>query len=136
MKARVKWVENMLMVAMSETGHSLVMDGAPELGGHNLGFRPMELLLLGMGGCSQFDVLFILKRARQAITACEVELTAERATDNPKIFTHIHIHFILTGQNLEPRQVERAIQLSAEKYCSASIMLGALARITHDYEIR
>ena len=136
MKARVKWIEGAAMVAESDSGHALVMDGPPEFGGRNLGMRPMELLLLGMGGCTQFDVVSILRRGRAQITDCVVELTAERAQDNPKVFTKIHAHFIVTGHNLKPQQVERAIKLSAETYCSASIMLGATATITHDYEIR
>jgi len=136
MKARVKWIEGVAMLGESETGHALVMDGAPEYGGRNLGPRPMELLLLGMGGCTQFDVLLILRKARQDVTDCVVELSAERAPDDPKVFTHIHAHFIVTGRGLDPRRVERAIALSAEKYCSASIMLGATAEITHDFEVR
>jgi putative redox protein len=136
MKARVKWIEGAAMMGESESGHALVMDGPPEFEGRNLGMRPMELLLLGMGGCTEFDVMLILRRARQPVTGCVVELEAERASDNPKVFTRIHAHFIITGQNLSEPQVERAIRLSAEKYCSASIMLGATASITHDFEIR
>lgn len=136
MKARVKWIEGVAMLGESSSGHALVMDGAPEFGGRNLGPRPMELLLLGMGGCTQFDVLLILRKARQDVTDCVVELSAERAPDDPKVFTHIHAHFIVTGRGLDPRRVERAIALSAEKYCSASIMLGATAEITHDFEVR
>ncbi|MBN2885516.1 MAG: OsmC family protein [Chromatiaceae bacterium] len=136
MKVRVKWIEGVAMLGESSSGHGLVMDGAPEFGGRNLGPRPMELLLLGMGGCTQFDVLLILRKARQDVTDCVVELSAERAPDDPKVFTHIHAHFIVTGRGLDPRRVEHAIALSAEKYCSASIMLGATAEITHDFEIR
>lgn len=136
MKARVKWIDGMAMFGESGSGHGVIMDGPPELGGRNVGVRPMEMLLLGMGGCTEFDVLLILRKSRQRVTACEVELEAERAASDPKVFTRIHAHFILTGHGLDPRQVERAIQLSAEKYCSASIMLGATATITHDYEIR
>jgi putative redox protein len=124
------------MVAESGSGHALVMDGPPEHGGRNLGVRPMEMLLLGMGGCTQFDVLLILRKARQQVTDCVVELTAERAETNPKVFTRIHAHFIVTGRELSEQQVERAVRLSAEKYCSASIMLGATATVTHDVEIR
>jgi putative redox protein len=124
------------MLGESGSGHGVVMDGPPDLGGRNLGVRPMEMLLIGMGGCTEFDVLLILRKARQRVTDCVVELEAERAESDPKVFTRIHAHFILTGHGLDPRQVERAIQLSAEKYCSASIMLGATAAITHDYEIR
>jgi putative redox protein len=124
------------MLGESGSGHGVVMDGSPEFGGRNVGVRPMELILLGMGGCTQFDVLLILRKARADVTDCVVELTAERAATDPKVFTSIHAHFILTGRGLDPRQVERAIKLSAEKYCSASIMLGATAAITHDFEIR
>ncbi|HQR50695.1 MAG TPA: OsmC family protein [Methylophilaceae bacterium] len=135
MQARVKWVENVCFVGESETGHALVMDGAPESGGRNLGMRPMELLLIGMGGCTSFDVVTILKKGRQQITDCYVELKAERAETVPKVFTKIHAHFVVTGRGLNPAQVERAINLSAEKYCSASLMLGKTAEITHDFEI-
>jgi putative redox protein len=136
MKARVKWLDGVTMVAESGSGHALVMDGPPEHGGRNLGVRPMEMLLLGMGGCTELDVLLILRKARQAVTGCVVELEAERSAEDPKVFTRIHAHFVLTGKDLSPRRVERAIALSAEKYCSASIMLGATAEITHDFEIR
>jgi putative redox protein len=136
MKARVKWLEGTAMVGESGSGHALVMDGPPDLGGRNLGVRPMEMLLLGLGGCTQFDVLMILRRARAQVTDCVVELAAERADTDPKVFTRIHVHFIVTGRDLKPKQVERAIALSAEKYCSASIMLGAVAAVTHDFEIR
>ena len=136
MKARVKWIEGVAMLGESGSGHGVVMDGSPELGGRNLGVRPMEMILIGMGGCTEFDVLSILRKARQRVTDCVVELEAERAESDPKVFTRIHAHFILTGHGLDPRHVERAIQLSAEKYCSASIMLGATAAITHDFEIR
>ncbi|WP_058553987.1 OsmC family protein [Thiohalocapsa sp. ML1] len=136
MKARVKWLEGTAMVGESGSGHALVMDGPPDLGGRNLGVRPMEMLLLGLGGCTQFDVLMILRRARADVTDCVVELAAERADTDPKVFTRIHVHFIVTGRDLKPKQVERAIALSAEKYCSASIMLGAVAAVTHDFEIR
>ncbi|KAA6186578.1 OsmC family protein [Thiohalocapsa marina] len=136
MKARIKWIEGTAMLGESGSGHGVVMDGPPDLGGRNLGVRPMEMLLLGMGGCTQFDVLLILRRARQQVTDCVVELEAERADTDPKVFTRIHAHFIVTGHALNERQVARAIQLSAEKYCSASIMLGASATVTHDYEIR
>ena len=124
------------MLGEAGSGHAVVMDGAPEFGGRNLGMRPMEMLLLGMGGCTEFDVLHILKKARQQVTDCVVELEAERASSEPKIFTRIHAHFIVTGRQLSEKQVARAISLSAEKYCSASIMLGKSAEITHDYEIR
>ena len=136
MKARVKWLDGMAMVGESGSGHAVVMDGPPDLGGRNLGVRPMEMLLLGLGGCTEFDVLMILRRARAEVTDCVVELTAERAETDPKVFTRIHVHFIVTGRGLNPKQVERAIALSAEKYCSASIMLGATAEVTHDFELR
>jgi putative redox protein len=136
MKARVKLVEGVTMLGESGSGHAIVMDGPPDFGGRNLGIRPMEMLLLGMGGCTEFDVLLILRKARQQVTDCVVELTAERAETDPKVFTRIHAHFIVTGRNLSEQHVERAIRLSAEKYCSASIMLGATATVTHDFEIR
>jgi len=135
MKARTKWIEGMTMMGESGSGHALVMDGPPEFGGRNLGARPMEMLLLGMGGCTQFDVLLILRKARQEVTECVVEIEAERAAEDPKVFTRIHAHFIVSGYNLKKQQVERAIRLSAQKYCSASIMLGATAEISHDFEI-
>ena len=135
MHARVKWVENVCFVGESETGHALILDGAPESGGRNLGMRPMELLLIGMGGCTSFDVVTILKKARQPITDCVAEITAERAETIPKVFTKIHVHFVVTGKGLSHTQVERAIKLSAEKYCSASLMLGKAAEVTHDFEI-
>jgi len=136
MKARVRWIEGAAMLAESGSGHALVLDGPPEHGGRNLGIRPMEMLLLGMGGCAELDVLHILRRARQEVTACVVEVSAERADTDPKVFTRIHAHFIVIGRDLKAPQVERAIRLSAQKYCSASIMLGATAEVTHDFEIR
>ena len=136
MKVRIKWVEGVSFLAQTQSSHTIVMDGAPEGGGRNLGPRPMETVLAGTGGCTAYDVVTILRKARQAISDCVVELDAERAPNDPKVFTSIHFHFVLTGRNLDTKQVERAIQLSAEKYCSASIMLGKTARITHDFEIR
>ncbi|MHB1202017.1 MAG: OsmC family protein [Acidithiobacillus sp.] len=138
MKARVQWMgpEQMSFVAESESGHALVMDGSAEIGGRNLGPRPMELLLMGLGGCSSIDVVLILQRSRQQIRDCAVELSAERASEDPKVFTRIHLHYVLTGKGLDEKRVERAVALSAEKYCSASIMLSKTAEITHDYEIR
>lgn len=136
MKARVKWVEDATFVGESGSGHAVVMDGPPESGGRNLGVRPMEMLLLGMGGCTAFDVVSILKKSRQPVTDCHVELSAERAEKAPKVFTRIHVHFVVTGRGLAEKQVERAVMLSAEKYCSASIMLGKAAEISHDFEIR
>ncbi|HQT32091.1 MAG TPA: OsmC family protein [Thiobacillus sp.] len=135
MKARVKLIEGVSFVGQSESGHSVVMDGAPESGGKNLGVRPMEMLLLGLGGCSAFDVVLILRKSRQPITDCVADLTAERADTDPKVFTKIHVHFTVTGMGLDPKRVEQAVKLSAEKYCSASIMLGKMADITHDFEI-
>jgi putative redox protein len=135
MKARVKWVEEVTFLGESASGHAVVMDGPPESGGRNLGIRPMEMLLLGMGGCTAFDVMMILKKARQAVTDCVVEMEAERAATDPKVFTRIHVHFVVTGSGLSDKQVARAVELSAEKYCSASIMLGKAVDITHDYEI-
>ena len=135
MKARVKWLDYMSFVGEAGSGHSVVMDGAPEVGGRNLGIRPMEMLLLGMGGCTSFDVVMILKKARQEIVDCEVHLEAERAETDPKVFTRIHAHFVVVGRNLSEKHVRRAVELSAEKYCSASIMLGKTAEITHDYSI-
>lgn len=135
MKARIKWAGEASFVGESESGHSIVMDGPPDMGGKNSGPRPMELLLLGTGGCTSFDVVHILKKSRQQVTDCIAEIDAERAATDPKIFTRIHIHFIVSGKDLKPEQVERAVKLSAEKYCSASIMLGKSAAITHDFEI-
>ena len=135
MKARVKWVEAVTFIGESASGHAVVMDGPPESGGRNLGIRPMEMLLLGMGGCTAFDVVMILKKARQPVTDCVVEIEARRADTDPKVFTHIHVHFVVTGDGLSDKQVARAVELSAEKYCSASIMLGKAADISHGYEI-
>jgi putative redox protein len=135
MKARVKWVENALFLGESGSGHSVVMDGPPEAGGKNLGLRPMEMLLVGMGGCASFDVVHILRKGRHDVRGCEAWLEAERAESDPKVFTRIHLHFVVTGKGLAEAAVERAIRLSAEKYCSASIMLGKTAAITHDHEL-
>ncbi|MDP9142372.1 MAG: OsmC family protein [Pseudomonadota bacterium] len=137
MKARVKWVENASFIAESGSGHSVVLDGPPEIGGRNIGARPMELLLMGVGACSAVDVTLILKKSRQQVSDCWVELEASRAETEPKVFTSIHLHFVVIGTDLADNHVKRAVQLSAEKYCSASIMLarGGVA-ITHDYEIR
>jgi putative redox protein len=135
MECKVKWFEGMSFIAETGSGHLVAMDGAPEAGGRNLAPRPMEIVLAGTGGCTSFDVVMILKRARQDVTGCEVKLTAERAESDPKVFTKIHMHFIVTGKNLKEDAVERAIRLSAEKYCSASIMLGKTAAMTHDFEI-
>lgn len=135
MRATVKWTDGVSFVAESGSGHKVIMDGAPESGGRNFGARPMELVLMGTGGCTSYDVVHILKKGRADITGCEAEITAERAETDPKVFTKIHFHFVVTGKNLKSEQVARAINLSAEKYCSASIMLGKTAMITHAFEI-
>lgn len=135
MKARVKWVEDVMFLGESGTGHTIVMDGPEELGGHGTGMRPMELLLLGLGGCTSFDVVQMLKKSRQDISDCVVEIDSERSEDIPKVFTKIHVHYKVTGKALKEAQVKRAVELSTEKYCSASLMLGKTAEITHDYEI-
>lgn len=136
MQVRIKWVEGVAFVGESETGHAVVLDGAPENGGRNIGMRPMEMLLIGMGACTSFDVVTILKKARQPIVDCVAEITAERADEVPKVFTKIHVHFVITGDNLNLVQVERAVKLSAEKYCSASIMLSKSVDITHDFAVK
>ena len=138
MECTVRWQGEdggMSFVAESGSGHALVMDGAPEAGGRNLGFRPMELVLAGTAGCSAFDVVLILKKGRHAVSSCQVQVKAERAETDPKVFTHIHFHYCLRGKNLRPEIVERAILLSKEKYCSASIMLAKTANISHDFVI-
>ncbi|UJB31117.1 OsmC family protein [Chromobacterium sp. Beijing] len=136
MKARLKWVDGVCFLGESGSGHAVVMDGAPEGGGRNLGPRPMELLLLGTAGCTSYDVITILKKSRQQVSDCWVEIEAERAGEEPKVFTRIHFHFVVSGRELKADAVERAIRLSAEKYCSASIMLGKTADISHDFELR
>jgi len=135
MKARVKWVEQVAFLGETESNHAVLMDGAPAAGGRNLGPRPMEMLLIGAGGCTSFDVITILKKSRQLVTDCYVELEAERAETEPRVFTKIHLHFVIKGHDIKPAVVEKAIKLSAEKYCSASIMLGATAAVTHDFEV-
>lgn len=135
MKARVKWIEGMAFMAEADSGHAVVMDGAPDIGGRNLGPRPMEMLLMGAGGCTSIDVVMILQKSRQDVVDVLVELSADRAEDHPKVFTKIHFHFIVKGRKLNPATVERAINLSAEKYCSATIILAKTAEVTHDYEI-
>jgi len=136
MKCRIKWLDHMSFVGESGSGHSVVMDGAPEAGGRDLGIRPMEMLLLGLGGCTAFDVVSILHKSRQKISDCEVEIEAERAAEIPRVFTRIHIHFIVSGKDLDPGRVARAVALSADKYCSASRMLEKAAEITHDFELQ
>jgi putative redox protein len=135
-KARIKLADGMTFVAESGSGHAVVIDAAPDVGGRDLGARPMELVLMGTGACSAVDVVHILRKARQAITDCVVELDSDRALADPKVFTRIHLHYIVTGKGLNPLQVERAIKLSKEKYCSATIMLAKTAAITFDFEIR
>ncbi len=136
MKTTITWKGDASFDAVSGSGHTVRLDGPPEFGGQNGGPRPMELVLMGTGACTAFDVVLILRKARLDITDCVAEVSAERAATDPKVFTAIHVHFIVTGRNVPPAQVERAIKLSAEKYCSASIMLAKTARITHDFEIR
>ena len=136
MQVKIKWIDGVSFVGESETGHAVVLDGAPENGGRNIGMRPMEMLLIGMGACTSFDVVTILKKARQPIVDCVAEISAERADEIPKVFTKIHVHFVITGNHLNDTQVARAVKLSAEKYCSASIMLAKSVEITHDYEIK
>ncbi len=131
----VKWVDGMTMIGESASGHTIVMDGPKTLGGKNLGVRPMEMLLLGMGGCTTVDVVSTLKKMREEVHDCRVEISAERSEEHPKVFTNIHLHFIIEGSNLNDKKIEKAISLSADKYCSASIMLGKTATITHDFEI-
>ena len=136
MQATVKWMDGAMFVGESGSGHTVVMDGPEDLGGRNLAARPMEMLLLGTGGCSIYDVLSMLKKSRQKVTDCRVELQAERADAVPAVFTRINMHFVVTGVGLKENQVKRAVELSAEKYCSASIMLGAAGvEITHSHEI-
>lgn len=135
MECTVRWHDGMSFIAETGSGHMVAMDGAPEAGGRNLAPRPMELILAGAGGCTAFDVVMILKRGRQEVAGCEVKLTAERADSDPKVFTRINFHYVVKGKDLKPESVERAIQLSSEKYCSASIMLGKTAVMTHSWEI-
>ena len=135
MNISVNWVDGLLMVGKSDSGHTITMDGPPESGGENLGVRPMEMLLLGVAGCTMIDVVTTLKKMRQDLSHLETKINAERATDHPKVFTDIHIRFVVKGKDLDPKKVDKAITLSAEKYCSASIMLGETATITHDFQI-
>ena len=135
MNLSVNWVDGMLMVGKSHSGHSITMDGPIEIGGENLGVRPMEMLLLGVAGCTMIDVVTTLQKMRQDLSHCETKISAERANEHPKVFTDIHIHFIVRGKDLDSKKVDKAISLSAEKYCSASIMLGKTANITHDFEV-
>jgi len=134
-KVRIKWVEGTRFIGESGSGHAVVMEGAPGEGEISIGIRPMEMLLLGMGGCSSIDVVMILKKAREKVADVVVEMEGERADEVPKVYKRIHVHYIVTGRGLNPAAVERAIKLSAEKYCSASVMLAAVAEVTHDFEI-
>ena len=136
MKARIKLSGGMTFVAESGSGHAVVVDAAQDIGGKNLGARPMELVLMGTGACTAIDVMHILRKARQPVTDCVVEMEAERAPEDPKVFTSIKLRYVVTGKGLAPAQVERAIKLSKEKYCSATIMLAATAKITFDFEVR
>ena len=135
MKTTVRWLDGMMMVGESPSGHAIIMDGPEDLGGNNLGIRPMEMLLLGLGGCTTIDVVSTLKKMREEVRDCRVEISAERADDHPKVFTRIHINFVVEGSNLNEKKVSKAVSLSADKYCSASIMLGKTADVTHDFEI-
>lgn len=137
MKATIEWAENVHFSSVSDSGHTIQIDGPPDMGGENKGVRPMELMLLGLGGCTAFDVVHILKKSRQDISDCVTKVTAERAETEPKVFTRINVHFVLTGRSLDEKKVQRAISLSAEKYCSASIMMQrAGVDVTHAFEIR
>ncbi|KTG17458.1 MULTISPECIES: OsmC family protein [unclassified Guyparkeria] len=137
MEARVKWVDGMAFMAEADSGHGIVMDGAPEIGGRNAGPRPMEMVLMGLGGCTAIDVMMILGKQRQPVEDCWIELSAERAKDKtPKVFTRIHTRYVVVGEGLDPKKVERAVNLSAEKYCSVSAMLRDSVELTHDFEVR
>jgi len=135
MDVSIHWAGGATFIGESPGGHKIVMDGPAEGGGRGLGVRPMEMLLLGMGGCTGYDVVSILKKARQKVTGCRVNINAERADSIPSVFTNIHVHFTVSGAGLSEKQVERAVNLSAEKYCSASIMLGKTARLSHSFEL-
>lgn len=135
MKVKVQWVEGRTFLGESGSGHGVLMDTAPDLGGRNLGPRPMEMLLLGLGGCTGIDVVMMLQKMREKVTGCTMEVDAERAGEEPKVFTRIKVTYVITGKGVKPASVERAIQLSAEKYCSASIMLGKTAELIHDFRI-
>ena len=136
MQATVKWVDGVMFLGESGSGHAVIMDGAPGQGGRNMGARPMEMILIGLGGCASFDVMTMLQKGRQAVSDCSVELTAERVDAVPAVFSKIHLNFLVTGTDLKDSQVKRAVELSAEKYCSASIMLEAAGvEITHSYSV-
>ncbi len=135
MKAQVRLVDEVCLMGSADSGHGIIMDGAPEIGGRNLGTRPMEMVLIGLGGCTAMDVLSILKKQRQTVESCVIDIEAERSEQVPKVFTKIHLHFTVTGRDLKESQVKRAINLSAEKYCSVSAMLEKTAQISHDYTV-
>ena len=135
MKTQLRWQGGMQFLAEADSGHALVMDGPPDLGGRNTGVRPMEMILMGLGGCTGVDVVHILKKSRQNVEDVDVKLSAERADTDPKVFTKIHVHFVVKGEGLSEKHVARAVELSAEKYCSASLMLRATVEITHSYEL-
>lgn len=135
MKISIEQTGKRGFTANTQSGHTVVMDASPEVGGDNQGPRPMEMLLMGMGGCTAIDVTMILEKSRQEVTNCQVNISAERADTDPKVFTDIHVHFVIEGRNINSKKVQQAIELSAEKYCSASIMLGKTANIQHDFEI-
>ena len=135
MKAKLKHLGKMRFDAAADSGHQITMDASPAVGGENAGPRPMEMVLMGLGGCSGIDVVMILKKSRQQVTGCEIELNAERADTAPKVFTRIHVHYIVTGNNLDRTKVDRAVVLSMEKYCSVTLMLRASVQITHGFEI-
>lgn len=135
-KTTVTWKGNIAFEGATDSGHKVMMDGHSDFGGEDKGARPMEMLLLGLGGCSSIDVMLILNKSKQDVTDCVAEITATRADNIPKVFTHIHVHFVVTGNNIDEKRVKRAVELSAEKYCSASLMLSQASEITHSYEIK
>jgi putative redox protein len=135
MKARVQWLDGRAFVGESGSGHAVVMDGSPESGGRNIGVRPMEMMLLGLGGCTAFDIVMILERMREKVTGLDIAIEGERATEDPKVFTHVKLIYKVTGRKLKPANVERAVNLSAEKYCSATAMFAKSATIEHSFEI-
>lgn len=135
MKATVRWVQDVMFIGESGSGHAVVMDGAPDAGGRNLGVRPMEMLLLGLGGCTAFDVVMILKRGREPVADCVVDIDAQRAETDPKVFTHITMHYRISGRGLDPKKVERAVSLSEDKYCSATAIIAKTAQFSRKIEI-
>jgi putative redox protein len=135
MKAKIKWLDGRAFVGESGSGHAVVMDGSPEAGGRNIGIRPMEMLLIGLGSCTAFDVVMILEKGREKVTSCEIDLDGERAAEEPKVFTHVKMNFRLKGKNLKPAAVERAIRLSEEKYCSATAMFRHTAKVESTWTV-